>query len=414
LQTPASVKKETVVALYRMDALEIAGGWLNGYDPDPLPPSPGVSSRQVLERVVSDHLARPPCLLAFSGGRDSSALLAVAVSVARREGLPLPIPITLTYPGAEGTDESSWQHLVLGHLRVTERVLLTVHDEHDCLGPVATPVLRRHGTVYPPNFAPTWRMMDHARGGVLLTGESGDEVFGIKRITPLTKVLRACGRADPRLYPYAVRALAPAALRRRTAFRHRYQRSWLREPVEALLGARDAADAAAYSLHAGRNAWQFAARRCARRGYDTMRALGREIDVEYVQTFGEPDFVAALAHEAGFWGWTGRTATMTYLFGDLLPREVLERTTKAQFTQAVFTDYTRSFAREWDGGGVDTDLVDPEALRENWLSESPHAPTMALLQQAWLHTKEVVGERTTPAASSPAPTWGDTAAPAAR
>lgn len=398
-----------------MDPLEIAGGWLNGSDPDPLPPDPGISPRQALDRIVSGYLARPPCLLAFSGGRDSSALLAVAVSVARREGLPLPIPVTLTYPGAAGTDESSWQHLVLDHLQLTERVVLTVHEEHDPLGPVATPLLRRHGIVWPPNFAPTWRMMDLARGGVLLTGESGDEVFGIKRITPLTKVLGARGRVDPHLYPWAVRALAPAALRRRTEFRNRYRRTWLHEPVDALLGARDADDAAAYSLHAGRNAWQFTARRCVRRFYDTMRTLGREIDVEYVPAFGEPDFVAALAHAAGFWGWTGRTATMLRLFGDLLPRELLERTTKAYFTHAVFTEHMRSFAREWDGSGVDTDLVDPEALRENWLSETPHLPAMSLLQQAWLRTQQIVVERVTPAASSSPPgTGGDKAAPAAR
>ena len=402
------------MGLYRMDSLEIAGGWLHGYDPDPLPPNPGLGPREALERIASGYLARPPCLVAFSGGRDSSALLAVAVSVARREGLPLPIPVTLTYPGVAATDESSWQQLVLDHLRLTERVVLTVHEEHDPLGPVATPVLRRHGMVWPPNFAPTWRMMDLARGGVLLTGESGDEVFGIKRITPLTKVLGAHGRADPRLYPYAVWSLVPSPLRRRTAFRNRYRRTWLREPVEALLGARDADDTATYSLHAGRNAWQFTARRCARRGYESLRALGREIDVEYVQTFGEPDFVAALAHAAGFWGWTGRTATMLHLFGGLLPREVFERMTKAHFTHAVFTEHTRCFAREWDGSGVDTDLIDPEALRENWLSESPHAPTMNLLQQAWLYTQKAVEERRTLAPSSPSSAGGDTADPATR
>jgi asparagine synthase (glutamine-hydrolysing) len=393
-----------------MDPLEIAGGWLNGYDSIPIPPDPLVSPRQVLDRIVSGYLARSPCLLAFSGGRDSSALLAVAVSVARRESLPLPIPVTLVYPDARGTDESRWQQLVLDHLRVTERVVLTVHEEHDPLGPVATPVVRRHGMVWPPNFAPTWRMMNLARGGVLLTGESGDEVFGIKRITPLTKLLAAHGRVDPLIYPYALRALAPAPLRRRTALRNRYYRSWLREPVEALLSARLADDEVAYRLHAGRHAWQFTTRRCVRRGYETLRTLGREIDVEYVQTFGEPDFVVALAYAAGFWGWTGRTATMVRLFEDLLPRELLERSTKACFTHAVFTEHTRSFAREWDGSGVDTALVDPEALRENWLSKVPHLPTMNLLQQAWLHTQQIIEEPATP--SSVVGTGEDAAAPA--
>lgn len=372
------------MGLYQMDPLEIAGGWVHGYDLDPLPPGPQADPRQVLDRILLRYLVRSPCLLAFSGGRDSSALLAAAVATARREGLPLPIPVTLTYPGAADTDEASWQRQVLDHLGVTERAVLAVRDEHDPVGPIATPLLLHHGIMWPPNYAPTWRMMDLARGGVLLTGECGDEVFGVKRITPLTKVLKTRGRADRRLYALAVRALAPARMRRRVALQQQYRPPWLRESVEALLARRHADDAAAYALHAGRHAWQFATRRGTRRGYDTFRTLGSEIGVEYVPTFGEPDFVAAIASAAGLWGWTGRAATMRHLFDDLLPRAVLERRTKAVFTNAVFTEHTREFARQWNGDGVDTDLVDPEVLRENWLSAHPHAPSMALLQQAWL------------------------------
>jgi len=94
--------------------------------------------------------------------------------------------------------------------------------------------------------------------------------------------------------------------------------------------------------------------------------------------------VAAVAATGGFLGWTGRAATMRSLFGDLLPREVLERRSKALFANAVFTRHTREFARRWNGSGVDTTLVDTEALRDNWLSPTPHAPSMSLLQQAWL------------------------------
>ncbi|GHE97518.1 hypothetical protein GCM10017786_32820 [Amycolatopsis deserti] len=374
------------MALYTMDRLEIAGGWINGYDLVPLPLGDPGEPRRVLDRILLGHLTRTPCLVAFSGGRDSSALLAAAVSLARREGLPLPVPITLRYPAAPGSDESAWQDAVLAHLGITERIVLTVDDEHDPVGPIATAVLRRHGLVWPPNFAPTWRMMDAARGGVLLTGEGGDEVFGLKRITPLTKVLKARGRVPARVFTDAVRALAPASVRRRAVLRARYRRPWLRPAAEEVLAERDAADAAAYELHAGRHAWQFTTRRCARLGYRTVRALGSELDCRYVQTFAEPDFVAAIARAAGFWGWSGRTATMRDVFGDLLPREVLERTTKADFTGAVFTERTRAFAREWTGRGVDAELVDAEALRDNWLSPSPHAPSMTLLQQAWLAT----------------------------
>lgn len=382
------------MALYQMDPLEIVGGWVHGYDVDPLPPGPQANSRQVLDDILLSYLVRSPCLIAFSGGRDSSALLAAALAAARREGLPLPTPITLSYPGAAHTDEASWRRQVLDHLRVTEHVHLVVHDEHDAVGPIATPLLRRHGLMWPPNVAPTWRMMDRARGGILLTGEGGDEIFGIKRITPLTKLLKSRFQADRRLYPLAARALAPAGFRRRAALRERYRRPWLREPVEELLAQRYADDVAAFALHAGRHAWQSITHRGTRRGYETLRALGSEIGVEYAHPFQDRDFVAAVAAAAGFWGWTGRTTTMRYLFDDLLPRAVLERRTKAVFNNAVFTEHTREFARLWDGGGVDPKLVDPEALRDNWLSDFPHAPSMALLHQAWLASRHATGEAT--------------------
>jgi hypothetical protein len=372
------------MGLYTMDPLEIAGGWANGYDTVPIPAGPHESPRAVLDRLLLAHLQRSPCLVAFSGGRDSSVLLAAAVTLARGEGLPLPVPITLSYPDAPDTDETRWQQAVLDHLGVTERMVLTVHDEHDPLGPVATPVLLRHGLVWPPNFAPTVRLMSMARGGVLLTGEGGDETFGLKRVTPLTKLLSARGRVSPGVYADALGMLAPAVLRRRSALRGRYVRPWLRPDVEVMLSRRDAADMAAFALHAGRNTWQFATRRSTRIAYETVRVLGADVDVTYVQAFAEPELVAAVAAKGGYFGWTGRTATMRALFGDLLPREVLERRTKALFANAVFTRRTREFARTWNGSGVDGDLVDPDALRETWLSTDPHAPSMSLLQQAWL------------------------------
>jgi asparagine synthase (glutamine-hydrolysing) len=367
-----------------MDPLEVAGGWVNGYDPVPLPDGPHESPRAVLDRLLLAHLDRSPCLVAFSGGRDSSVLLAAAVTLARKEGLPLPIPITLSYPDVPDAEESRWQGAVLDHLGITDRVVLTVHDEHDPLGPVATAVLRRHGLVWPPNFAPTMRLIAMARGGVLLTGEGGDEAFGLKRITPLTNLLSRKGRVSPGVYADVLGALRPAFLRRGAAFRGRYRRPWLRGDVEETLARRDAEDMAAFALHAGRNTWQFATRRCARLAYETMRVLGTEMDATYVQAFAEPALVASVAAEGGFFGWTGRTATMRRLFGELLPREVLERRTKALFVNAVFRRYTREFARTWNGSGVDADLVDPEVLRDMWLSDDPHAPSMSLLQQAWL------------------------------
>ncbi|MHA6784803.1 asparagine synthase-related protein [Pseudonocardia saturnea] len=372
--------------LYRMDPLEIACGWLaddhlriprQAADPRP---------RVALDTILLRCLAKPPCLVAFSGGRDSSALLAATVAVARREQLPLPVAVTLAYPDAPEADEDGWQQQVLDHVGVTERVRLVVHDEHDAVGPIAAPLLRRHGQIWPPNVTPTWRMMDQARGGSLLTGEGGDEIFGIKRITPLTKLLRHHVHADRRLYPLAAHALAPRPLRRRSALRGGYRPPWVREAAWREMERRHSDDLAAMRLHAGRQTRQVAGHRGSRIGYETVRALGTEIGVDYVQPFLEPGFVAATAAAAGFWGWTSRTSTMRRLFGDLLPRAVIDRQSKATFNAAVFAGPTREFARGWTGAGVDPDLVDIEVLRQNWLSPAPHAPSMALLHQAWLAT----------------------------
>ena len=94
---------------YRLSPLELASGLVfdDGGPSAELPsPAPGVTPVQVLEQTILAALLRPPCLVSFSGGRDSSGILAVATSLARREGLPLPIPATHRFPEADGTDET--------------------------------------------------------------------------------------------------------------------------------------------------------------------------------------------------------------------------------------------------------------------------------------------------------------------
>ena len=386
---------------HRMNPLELAGGWVYGFHDDPMPPYGGLAPRAVLENSLRSCLVQDPCMIAFSGGRDSSALLAVAVHVARRDGLPLPIPVTLRYQDAPGSEESDWQQLVLAHLAVHDHVVISVGDEHDPIGPIAAPLLKRHGVVWPPNFTPSWRQLDTARGGVLVTGECGDEVLGHKRITALSNLLRqlkAGRQPDRRLYRPVLHSLVPAPLRRRAELRNRYVRPWLREPVEMQLTQQGLADELAYSLHAGRHAWQCVDRRAVQGMLDSVHAFAAELDVTYSVPFAEPEFVSSLAHALGVWGWRSRTDAMTRLFGDLLPPAILGRTTKAHFGHGIFTEHTRAFARQWNGRGVDDELVDPEALRDNWLSELPHLPAMGLLQAAWLASQPA-----TPAAPEEAP-----------
>lgn len=61
---------------------------------------------------------------------------------------------------------------------------------------------------------------------------------------------------------------------------------------------------------------------------------------------------------------------MRYLFRELLPDSILSRESKASFNQARWTDREIQFAQSWSGRGLDTRLIEPEALRAAWLSGS--------------------------------------------
>jgi hypothetical protein len=78
---------------------------------------------------------------------------------------------------------------------------------------------------------------------------------------------------------------------------------------------------------------------------------------------------------------------MRLLAAGLLPPSLVDRATKAEFSESYFGPQTTRFAQEWDGrSGIDADVVDADALRAVWLSDHPHGLSAALLQSAWLAT----------------------------
>jgi hypothetical protein len=87
----------------------------------PLPLSEArVEPLAAFRAAVRAALERPPCLVSFSGGRDSSAAVAVAADVARGEGLPLPIPATALFLESAESDEFYWQEQVVRRLGLDE------------------------------------------------------------------------------------------------------------------------------------------------------------------------------------------------------------------------------------------------------------------------------------------------------
>src|SRR5438874_582354 len=79
----------------RLTPLEVACGRALDVEVD-TPPLPDVDCDPLtaLERACLPALERPPCVVSFSGGLDSSVVLAAAGRAARRAGLAEPIPVT--------------------------------------------------------------------------------------------------------------------------------------------------------------------------------------------------------------------------------------------------------------------------------------------------------------------------------
>ena len=136
--------------------------------------------------------------MSFSGGRDSSAVLATATAVARREGLPLPVPITHRFPSATGTQETEWQEQVIDHLGLEDWVRIDAAGDLDCVGPVATKVLRRHGLLWPCNAYFHEPIFEAAAGGAVITGVGGDEAFSPSSWARAFAVMRLRARPGPR------------------------------------------------------------------------------------------------------------------------------------------------------------------------------------------------------------------------
>lgn len=375
-----------VPRLHLLDPLEVAAGWVFGAAEEPLGAPCARRPRAVLEDLMLEALRRPPCVVAFSGGRDSSAVLAVATDVARRHGFQDPIPVTRRYPGHPGADEVQWQTAVVDHLALEDWVRIDVHGECDLVGPLAAQVLRRYGLVWPFASYTNVPVFRTARGGAVLTGEGGDNVFGPQRASIARHLLGGSMRQRARALRLLPTLAGPRAVRR-SMHRRRIARDgagWLRPDAWDLVVQRLADDEARQPLRWARAVRGEPFRRSWQAGKATIRAIARDHDVHVSHPLFDDAFLAGLAATCHPFGPMSRTEIMTELFGDLLPRAVLSRRTKAMFNSTVVGDASHRFVEQWRGDGLDEQIVDVDQLRREWRSARPHAGTFGLLQQAWL------------------------------
>ncbi|MHA6784813.1 asparagine synthase-related protein [Pseudonocardia saturnea] len=357
-----------------------------------VPGEPDPDPAAALRTTLRAALLRTPCVVAFSGGRDSALLLAVAASVARADGLAAPVALTLRYPGDPAAEETSWQELLLEHLRATgtpvEQVCHDVTDELDVLSARATALLRAHGgPTWPAVPANTMLLAGYATGGALITGNGGDELLGGHRAAVLRAVLGRRGRgltaADRR---HALACATPGRLRARVLVRPRLP--WLRPPAHRAVTAELRRAEAARPLRFDRSVLASLAPRAVAVGTATRTALAAGAGAALVEPLADPAVVTSYAAHGGPLGGMGRAAGTRLLAAGALPDAVLERRDKAWFNASRFGAPTRAFARRWRGDGVDPALVDVAALRVEWLSGEPSGATALLLQQAWLASAE--------------------------
>ena len=374
---------------FPLDGLEVASGVVLGRGRgDPARPIDATDPVTAFEQPILAGLLRPPCLVSFSGGRDSSAVLAVAARIARREGLPLPIPATNRFPSVAASDERSWQELVVAHLGLTDWFCNEVRDELDCVGPVAAGVLRRHGLLWPFNAFFHVPLLEAARGGSLLTGVGGDELLGGTRWARADAVLSRRVRPRLRDVPRVGVALAPRPVRRLVLRRRLDVRfPWLTDDASRRLRAAWAAQDAAeprgwgrdFAWWRGLRSWQVAER--------SLAVLAEDSDVRIAHPFATPELAASLARLPRERRFGDRSAAMAMMFGGDVPPAVAGRADKASFDGAFFTTHSRRLVEAWAGEGADPRLVDVPVLRGVWRGEEPDARSFLQLQSAWLATE---------------------------
>jgi len=288
------------------------------------------------------------------------------------------------------SDEHKWQERVLDHLQIDRWHRIPITGDLDLVGPYARRHLLRDGLLCPANAHAVVPMLEAAGRRCLISGVGGDELLGPQQWRSVQDLLggrRGLQQRDLVRLPAAAIPSRLRCLARRLTVVELNELHWLRPAARSRLER---------SLRIGFEEpvlWGSAVRHVGARR-DTvlpLRAMERLASASGQQIcapFLDPGFIAALARAGGRSGWGTRTAAMNTLARDLLPAEVLGRKSKASFNRIFFGEQSRAFAAGWSGRGLDETLVDPEALRSEWLSEVPDFRTSLLLQSAWLADRE--------------------------
>ena len=222
----------------------------------------------------------------------------------------------------------------------------------------------------------------------MITGFGGDSVIGgwIRAHAAEVMAFRAVPRpSDSLMFGYA---LSPRAIRA-VAMRMQLTRPpWMREGAYREFNALRIAELSSRPVRRDKFLrWESRLRRSAF-AESTFARLAADVDAQAFHPLHDRRFVAALERDLGARGGGDRTSIMRRVFAKDLPDDVLARSGKANFAVAYFRNYTREFARRWDGIGLDPELVDPEPLRKAWLEWIVDPRAALALQAAWISSFE--------------------------
>lgn len=370
--------------------LELITGWPAGVDqraPDIEEVDPESDPVSALERALLPAVSKAPCYVAFSGGRDSSVLLALATRVARREGFDDPIPLTMRFRDVPEGEESAWQVDVVGHLKLENWKVVRQAGDIDLVGAEWRRCLAQNGLQWPSAAHGLLPLQRAARGGAFVHGDGGDQVLAGWSRAAITDAIARRRRFRLRDTRGLIRAYAPTRARRAIETRRALTPApWLVPAARRVWAAHQGRAHAAEP-----RTWPEFLRwtRRERATFLMLETLARQTGnagAELFTPFWDAVFLRSLGLWGGRFGEGSRTRLMAALFADLLPEHILRRSTKAHFTRAFFNEPARRFAREWNGPVPEPAVVRHEPLKAAWLSELPPNTSAVLLQASWLLT----------------------------
>lgn len=331
-----------------------------------------------IEAAVDDR----PVYVEFSGGCDSSVVLAAAAAVCRRVGHADPVPVTFRFPEYPETDESTFQNGVVEALGLTTWQLFQSPDM-ELLGAPALAAQESLGLAWPPQVFTRAAIWGQLEPGVLLTGEGGDEVFGPPLINPLRSFASAARRRDVVAAARAAR-LAVMGPSQRAQFIVSsnplgWEVPWLSTELRREVFALAAQEAAQEPIRRASWARWYLRAPSVHRMESNLRWFGASFGLDVRCPLMAPGVVWAAVDALPPYRRRNRTELLHAAFADTVPGVARSRTSKIHLTRPFFGRSTKAFAAHWDGSGLPPG-VDAAWLRHEWLtSDEPHAGSAMLL-----------------------------------